>query len=66
MNRELNEEFFIEAENNIKDRLNEIDKNEEYFSRKVLDAFKEFDLNDSDFVGTTGYGYSDYGRRCLF
>ena len=62
MNRELNEEFFIEAENNIKDRLTEIDKNEEYFSRKVLDAFKEYDLNDSDFVGTTGYGYSDYGR----
>ena len=25
MNRELNEEFFIEAENNIKDRLTEID-----------------------------------------
>ena len=29
---------------------------------KVLDAFKEFKVSESDFSTTTGYGYNDIGR----
>ena len=42
--------------------FNEINDNELYFSKKVLDAFHENNLNESDLVGTTGYGYNDIGR----
>ncbi len=31
-------------------------------SEKVLNAFHKFNLNTSDFNGTTGYGYGDAGR----
>ena len=31
-------------------------------SKKVLKAFKDNNVNESDFVGTNGYGYDDAGR----
>lgn len=31
-------------------------------SKKVLKAFKENNVNASDFAGTNGYGYDDFGR----
>ncbi len=33
-----------------------------YNSMKVLDAFHKNKVSESDFNGTTGYGYNDYGR----
>ena len=42
--------------------FNRIDKLENYYSKKVLDAFKEFRVSETDFHGTTGYGYNDTGR----
>ena len=36
---------------------------------KVLNAFHEFEISESDFSSTTGYGYNDVGREkieCVF
>ena len=39
-----------------------IDEIESYYSKKILDAFKKYRVSESDFHGTTGYGYNDEGR----
>ena len=39
-----------------------ISKIEYINSKKVLDAFHEYHLQDTDFVSSTGYGYDDVGR----
>ncbi len=39
-----------------------IDDLESFYSKKVIDAFKEFMVSETDFHGTTGYGYNDEGR----
>ena len=46
----------------IKDEIEKINKLEEYYSLKVLESFKTFKVSESDFHGTTGYGYNDFGR----
>ncbi len=51
-----------DAEKNLQDIFQKIDENEEYFSLKVLSSFKKFNLAESDFQSTTGYGYGDIGR----
>ena len=33
--------------------------------KKVLEAFKECQVSDYHFTGTTGYGYNDVGREKL-
>ena len=40
----------------------EIDNIESFYSKKILDAFKEYKVSETDFHGTTGYGYNDVGR----
>ena len=42
-----------------------IDRDVFFNSCKVLSAFKEFDIKESDFFGTTGYGYGDIGRDTI-
>ena len=44
---------------NIFDKIEEI---EEFNSRKVLDAFIQNNISESDFNSSTGYGYNDIGR----
>lgn len=39
-----------------------IDEVESFYSKKVLDTFKKYKVSESDFHGTTGYGYNDVGR----
>lgn len=46
----------------IKDEIEKVNKLEEFYSLKILDAFKKFKVSESDFHGTTGYGYNDFGR----
>ena len=46
----------------IKDEIEKVDKLEEFYSLKILEAFKKFKVSESDFHGTTGYGYNDFGR----
>ena len=57
-------EIIKEVDEKIKldDRFNQITKIEEYYSRKIIEAFKEENLSSSDLYGTTGYGYNDVGR----
>jgi len=40
----------------------EIDKIENYYSEKILNTFKKYKVSETDFHGTTGYGYNDTGR----
>ena len=40
----------------------QIDEIEFFNSLKVINAFKEENLSESDFFGSTGYGYNDIGR----
>ena len=47
----------------IDERLfNELDEIESYYSKKILDSFKKNHVSETDFHGTTGYGYNDSGR----
>ena len=50
------------AKEDLKEVFDRIDNIEEYNSKKVLDAFIENNICESDLNGTTGYGYNDTGR----
>lgn len=39
-----------------------IDNLESFYSEKIIKAFKEYRVSETDFHGTTGYGYNDIGR----
>ena len=52
-----------EAEENIKDIFENIEKIEEYNSIKVLNAFQKNEISEIHFNSTTGYGYGDIGRQ---
>lgn len=58
MNLELIEE-------KLKDEFKKIEKQEEANSIKILNAFKEEKVSETDFNSTTGYGYNDLGRDKL-
>lgn len=55
-------DFVNKCENSLEDIFKEIDDMELINSKKVLDAFHKFNLNENDLNGTTGYGYNDIGR----
>ena len=42
--------------------FSEIDNIESFYSKKILDSFKKHRVSETDFHGTTGYGYNDVGR----
>ena len=48
-----------------KSKFNEIDDITEYNQQKVLSAFIENRVSETDFAGSTGYGYGDSGREKL-
>lgn len=58
MNLELIEE-------KLKGEFKKIEKQEEANSIKILNAFKEEKVSETDFNSTTGYGYNDLGRDKL-
>ncbi len=51
-----------EAEIELESIFKNIDNLEFKNSLKVIEAFKNENLSESDFFGTTGYGYNDIGR----
>ena len=55
-------ELVKESEKELKEVFNEIDNIVYLNSEKVLNAFHKYNLQSSDFNGTTGYGYGDIGR----
>ncbi|WP_105300492.1 aminotransferase class I/II-fold pyridoxal phosphate-dependent enzyme [Anaerococcus marasmi] len=69
--KEINDTFKIdnnfdkeikEIEKQLQDEFSRIDEISEYNQLKVLKAFKRNDLQTSDFMQSTGYGYADTGR----
>ncbi|MBQ8891271.1 MAG: methionine gamma-lyase family protein [Bacilli bacterium] len=63
MNKDL-KKIIEEVDNEIlkDERFKLIDEVEDYYSEKIIKAFKEEQLSMSDLNGTTGYGYGDVGR----
>lgn len=53
------------VESDIKPIFEKIEKNCEYNSLKVLNAFQENNISDIHFGQTTGYGYDDIGRDTI-
>ena len=58
----LDESFIIECENELKNEFNKIDNLCKINSKKVIDAFHNQKVSESDLYGTLGYGYNDIGR----
>ena len=58
------EELIKKVDRKIKDEdlFKEIDEIENYYSEKIIKTFKKFMVSETDFHGTTGYGYNDTGR----
>ncbi|MBO4601374.1 MAG: methionine gamma-lyase family protein [Bacilli bacterium] len=61
--------LIIGSENKLKDIYKDIDDKSYQFSEKVLNAFHKYNISESCFNSTTGYGYGDLGREkieCVF
>lgn len=56
------EDIIGDSKKDLKNIFDKIDEIEEFNSRKVLDAFIENSVSESDFNSSTGYGYNDMGR----
>ncbi len=54
-----------QAEADLKEQFTNVDTIAQTNSEKVLDAFQTFRVAESDFAGSTGYGYDDMGRDKL-
>ena len=59
------DKLVMEAEEKCSEIFKQIEENEYYFSKLVLDAFREFNVNETHFNMTTGYGYNDTGREVI-
>lgn len=57
--------FGKEILNHLKPRFDEIDQNAEYNQLKVLKAMQDNKVSEACLLGTTGYGYNDWGRETL-
>ena len=54
-----------QAEIDLVEQFANVDRVAQRNAEKVLDAFQTFRVTESDFAGTTGYGYDDMGRDKL-
>ncbi len=61
----LNEKIINQAEEKCLPIFKQIDSNEAYFSKLVLDAFHKYNVSENHFNMTTGYGYNDLGREVI-
>ena len=53
------------CEEKVKERFKEIDELCDYNSLRVLSSFHKFEVSESCFNSTTGYGYNDLGRDTI-
>lgn len=53
------------CEKELTNEFNKIEDNAFYFSKKVLESFKNNNVNEACFNSTTGYGYNDLGRETI-
>ncbi len=61
MDREMLD-FLFNCEDEVSKQFEDIDNISLFNSMKVLNAFHQNKVSDSHFIGSTGYGYNDYGR----
>jgi len=54
-----------EVEEEIKEKLNEYEKIKEKNFKKVIEAFRDLKVRESDFCDSSGYGFGDTGRDKL-
>lgn len=59
------ENLIKEVEYEIKEKFKEFEKIKEKNFKKVIEAFREFRVRESDFYDSTGYGLGDTGRDKL-
>ena len=59
------DELVKESELKCSDLFKKIDENEAFFSKLILEAFHEENINETHFNMTTGYGYNDTGRDAI-
>ncbi len=59
------EKLILEVEKEIKEQFEKEEKIEIINSKKVLDAFRKFQVSEAHLHGTTGYGYGDIGRDTI-
>lgn len=57
--------FCQSVEEQLKERFDEIDRQEQINQIKVLKAMQDNQLQEAHFAPTTGYGYNDIGREAL-
>jgi cystathionine beta-lyase family protein involved in aluminum resistance len=58
-------EFINQCETDCRSVFKRIEAVELSNTRKVLDAFRKFEISQRHFAATTGYGYGDVGRDTL-
>jgi len=56
------EKLINEEEHALAEKFLEIEQIELENSKKILNAFHKYQVSESDFAETTGYGYNDIGR----
>ena len=61
----MNENLVKETELEIQEVFRKNEEIEVINSKKVIDAFKKYSVNEAHFAGTTGYGYNDFGRETI-
>lgn len=61
----MNENLVRETELEIQEVFRKNEEIEVINSKKVIDAFKKYSVNEAHFAGTTGYGYNDFGRETI-
>lgn len=54
-----------DAEEHLQDEFKKIDELAYLNSKKVIDAFHKYEISESHFNSTTGYGYGDIGRDTI-
>lgn len=64
MMKQLNE-LVKEVEETLFPYFKEIEERAYFNQSKVLDAFHEVKVTETDLIGSTGYGYDDFGRDHL-
>ena len=58
----MNNELINKVNEKIINELNKIDQLESFYSEKILKVFHKHQIQETDFYGSTGYGYNDVGR----
>lgn len=62
---EKTRELAQQAESDLKEQFKRVEAISQANAEKVLEAFQTYKVSESDFIGTTGYGYDDMGRDKL-